>query len=310
MSVSAPCISVVIPTYNRVWALPRTVRQFYGKPLVAEVIVVDDGSTDGAREWLKQETAAQPVLRVVFHERNRGANASRNDGVRAATSEYVMLWDDDMLLEPPNGLEILLSELERLGGDVIAPAFVVPEGQGCPEAGGPAEASRSNAMLDRWLLITKPWKELVPVMPRCTFESPMLCGITLQSREWLLRVPYDEGLGFSSYRDETDRHFSMLALGAKLLACPMVCAVDLDRPPVPDGGCRARGFLLSYQMEACRNNWRLLRRHRKVIREVLGISVPIHLLQAVFVARALGYAMPKRAVGDLLRRMGVKRWRG
>ena len=97
-------------------------RQFFDDPLVGEIIVVDDASSDGTRDWLQQEQAAHPILKPAFHDRNQGATGSRNTGIAAAACEFIFFWDDDMLLLPRGGLGILLDELRRCGGNVIAPA--------------------------------------------------------------------------------------------------------------------------------------------------------------------------------------------
>jgi glycosyltransferase involved in cell wall biosynthesis len=111
-------VSVVIPTYNRLWALPRSVAQFYDDPVVGEILVVNDASTDGTRQWLDEEAQRHPVLRPVHNPENRGATGARNTGIDAARCDDILFWDDDMLLMPAGGLGILMSELLRY--DLIA----------------------------------------------------------------------------------------------------------------------------------------------------------------------------------------------
>jgi GT2 family glycosyltransferase len=89
--------SVVIPTYNRLSLLQRTLasvrRQSHAD---YEIIVVDDGSTDATREWLASNSGS---LRVV-QESNRGPGAARNVGVREAEGDYVAFLDSDDLWFP------------------------------------------------------------------------------------------------------------------------------------------------------------------------------------------------------------------
>jgi GT2 family glycosyltransferase len=87
-----PLVSVVIPTYNRcdrlAGAIESVLHQTYA-PL--ELIVVDDGSTDGTADLLK---AYGDGIRVI-HQENRGVSGARNTGIRAANGELIALLDSD-----------------------------------------------------------------------------------------------------------------------------------------------------------------------------------------------------------------------
>ena len=94
-------ISVVIPTYNRkdplALLLDALDREVFPRDKF-EVIVIDDGSTDGTKEFLKSYS---PLYRIttIFHERNFGSAVSRNDGVKAANKKIVLFLDDDLIPE-------------------------------------------------------------------------------------------------------------------------------------------------------------------------------------------------------------------
>ena len=85
-------VSVIVPTYNRRDTLARALRSINDQhgAVPAEVIVVDDHSEDGSDEVARAHGA-----RVIRHERNRGAAASRNTGVAAATQPWLALLDSD-----------------------------------------------------------------------------------------------------------------------------------------------------------------------------------------------------------------------
>jgi glycosyltransferase involved in cell wall biosynthesis len=85
-------ITVVIPAYNRAEMVTRAVKSALGqRPRPpAEVLVVDDCSTDGT-----SEAAEAAGARVVRHERNRGEGAARNSGIAAATHAWIGLLDSD-----------------------------------------------------------------------------------------------------------------------------------------------------------------------------------------------------------------------
>jgi len=300
------CISLVIPTYNRLWALSRVLRQFYDEVLIGEIIVVDDGSIDDTKEWLNQAATVQPKLKPVFHSTNKGLPAARNTGIQAAKYDYIMFWDDDLLLHPKNGVQILFEELQEHNGDIIAPAFYGREGYPIPSLCGP-ESISPNVLLNRFLLMRKPNKKGVKLCPPRTFQSNVIGSTMLFQRTILEGLNYDTGFRSSAFREETDVQLSILRRGGKLLACPWVWGLDLKRPPNQDGGCRSHGVLLNYETVACRNNWRMLKRHHDTIRDVLGVKYPIHILQIIFVLYRFGYYLPRKIVGKLLRKIGLRK---
>lgn len=112
-----PRVSVVIPTLDRKEFLEQaveTVRLQTHEPL--ECIVVDDGSTDGTREFL--ESLSHEELRTVYHDENRGQSVARNAGIDAATGEYVLFLDSDDILYP-FAAEKLLESLDDQPEDCV-----------------------------------------------------------------------------------------------------------------------------------------------------------------------------------------------
>lgn len=104
-------ISVIIPSYNRKETILRSInsilRQTYQD---FEIIVVDDCSTDGTKEFLEQEKNEK--VRVVSLDKNRGANYARNYGISLAEGKYIAFQDsDDEWL--PNKLEVQLSHMNN-----------------------------------------------------------------------------------------------------------------------------------------------------------------------------------------------------
>lgn len=93
-TAATPCdISVVIPLYNKAAEIGRAVRSVLAQTLPPrEVIVVDDGSTDGSAAVV--EAIASPLVRLVRQE-NRGVSAARNRGIAMASGRHVALLDGD-----------------------------------------------------------------------------------------------------------------------------------------------------------------------------------------------------------------------
>jgi len=101
--VNAPAVSVVIAAYNRAHLIGETLSSVLGQSFQdSEVIVVDDGSSDGTREVVARYG---PRVRY-FYQSNRGPSAARNFGVRQARGSWISIQDSDDV-SAPNHLEVL-----------------------------------------------------------------------------------------------------------------------------------------------------------------------------------------------------------
>lgn len=91
-------VTIGIVNYNGIDVLPEAIRfALASRHAAREIIVADNGSTDGSREWLSSH---HPEARLVALERNMGSAAARNALLQAAKSELVLLLDNDISLEP------------------------------------------------------------------------------------------------------------------------------------------------------------------------------------------------------------------
>lgn len=89
-----PMVSVILPTYNRAQLVGRALRSVLDQTYRDfELIVVDDGSSDHTAEVVR--SFADPRIRYLCHDENRGAAAARNTGIGAARGEYVAFLDSD-----------------------------------------------------------------------------------------------------------------------------------------------------------------------------------------------------------------------
>jgi glycosyltransferase involved in cell wall biosynthesis len=97
VSAAAPRVSVVVPTCNRAWCLAEALESVLAQGLTGvELIVVDDGSTDGTPQLLAGYGESIRVLR----QENRGVSAARNAGIAAARSGLIAFLDSDDLWLP------------------------------------------------------------------------------------------------------------------------------------------------------------------------------------------------------------------
>jgi glycosyltransferase involved in cell wall biosynthesis len=107
-----PLLSVVIPVYNERYTVRELVRRVAAVDLDKEIILVDDGSTDGSGDILKSLPDRYPNVRVVFQPKNQGKGAAIRAGIAQATGEFLIVQDADLEYDPreyPRLLEPLLS---------------------------------------------------------------------------------------------------------------------------------------------------------------------------------------------------------
>ena len=114
-----PTLSVVMPAYNERATIHEALRRVLDAPVGSlEIVVVDDGSTDGTRELLTKGVALDPRVRVVLHDVNRGKGAALRTGFAEARGRFVVVQDADLEYDPDE-LPKLLAQLERGLADVV-----------------------------------------------------------------------------------------------------------------------------------------------------------------------------------------------
>ena len=117
-------LSVVIPAYNEVRTAEKLLRRVHEVPLSLEVIVVDDGSTDGTRELLKRLEGEGLIDILVFHEHNQGKGAALRTGFARATGDVVVVQDADLEYDPRELPGLLQPILRGLADAVYGSRFL------------------------------------------------------------------------------------------------------------------------------------------------------------------------------------------
>lgn len=122
--MTAPSVSVIVPVYNGERFIEECLRSISGQRLDdVEIIVVDDGSTDGTAAICREYVAKEPRARFIQKE-NAGVSAARNSGLDLAKGRYIAFVDaDDWVTE--DGLVHLLDKADASGADMVMGDYLI-----------------------------------------------------------------------------------------------------------------------------------------------------------------------------------------
>jgi glycosyltransferase involved in cell wall biosynthesis len=188
---SPPLLSVVIPSYNYARYLGECLNSIFGQrgAPAFEVVLVDDGSTDETPQVL--EMYADPRLRVVRHERNRGHIATINEALRLTRGAFVARIDPDDRYRPQFMAEVSrILESHPDVGLVYGRAGLIDE---CGARTGPITTAPHNGDFKG--------SEFLRLLERNFVCAPASAG---RREAWLEHVPVPDGLAFN------DWYFSVL----------------------------------------------------------------------------------------------------
>lgn len=118
-------LSVVIPCYNEIKTIETIIQKVQTAPLEIdrELIIVDDGSYDGTREYLRQLEAEADNVVIIFHEQNRGKGAALRTGFARAQGDFVIVQDADLEYDPAEYGKLLRPMLEDKADVVYGSRF-------------------------------------------------------------------------------------------------------------------------------------------------------------------------------------------
>jgi glycosyltransferase involved in cell wall biosynthesis len=118
-------LSVIIPAYNEQRTIAEVVRRVLAQPAVAEVLVVDDGSSDGTADAVRA-VAFPPIVRLLQHPRNRGKGAAIRTGIAGATHGIIIIQDADFEYDPSDYPIVLQPILDGRADVVYGSRFLTP----------------------------------------------------------------------------------------------------------------------------------------------------------------------------------------
>lgn len=117
-------LTVIVPVFNEQATIEKILDRVEAVGLADEIVVVDDGSTDGTREMLHSLLPRHPRVRLILHERNRGKGAAIHSGIQSATRDLLLIQDADLEYDPRDYPALLLPIQEDKADVVYGSRFL------------------------------------------------------------------------------------------------------------------------------------------------------------------------------------------
>lgn len=193
-----PTVSVIIPAYNSEDYVATCLKSVLNQTLADfEVIVVDDGSTDATPSIVEQFAEQDARIRLI-HQHNQYAGVARNNGMSAASGEFLYFLDSDDFIEP-TCLERMVNTAQQYAADVVVVRSRYHDDQTQDE--GPIDYTMTNIETNRALLQT----DLAPKL----FQSFVGWPWDKLFRASLIR---DTGLKYQTTRTTNDALFVFMSM--------------------------------------------------------------------------------------------------
>lgn len=221
---AAPEVSVIMPVYNAAGTLAVAVRSVLEQSLDRlEIILVDDGSSDGSPDLARTLAEEDPRVRTYQHPGNRGQSAARNLALSRSRGRWIALVDADDEIRPDR-LRNLADSGDALGADFIADSV---EFAGILHQGTPTHLRACNTPdgQPRFLTLEAVLESDIPLNGLCSYGylKPLIRRSFLN--RW--RLHYDEELRFS---EDLNLYAQALLCGARFVLDPRTAYVYNQTP--------------------------------------------------------------------------------
>jgi len=120
-------LSVIIPVYNERATILEVLKKVKSVPVEKKIIIIDDGSTDGTKEILKEIQETQD-LKIIFKDKNEGKGSAIREGLKYVSGDVVVIQDADLEYDPMDWLK-MLNIIQEGKADVVYGSRVLGRGE-------------------------------------------------------------------------------------------------------------------------------------------------------------------------------------
>lgn len=259
-------ITIVIPTFNRARSLEMVLPSYKADiDVLEEILVVDDGSSDGTADVVRSQLAHSPIpIRLIRHDYRQGAQACRMHGVSEAKTSYILFGEDDVWFSP-GYCRSLLNEGRNLNADIIGGRMVVVRYHKelnvseLHDPGGRRDVRIDFRNFSIDFAAKPPGAVCVPHMHSCTLISTRLFS----------KLKFDSSFKGNGFREETDFYLAARARGASVWFTPNATSYHLKGMLNASGGQRRAPHFCRLWVEVwCAvNTYKLVRKHKCYLRQ-------------------------------------------
>ena len=245
-----PCVSIVVPSYNRGHILSLTLPT-YLQPEVGELILVDDCSSDNTPEVVRELMKTYPLIRYVRNEVNMKQTGSKNRGIAEARYPYIYFGDDDSVLRS-NSIAYLLQTLQKYQADIVGARALYLSHKDQWE-------QLDESVRDKYVTDVRKIVDLSRIALDFSFsykepvEVPVTNACFVVRRAVASQIQFDLNYKGNAYREETDFVIRASLTGSKVMYDSRAVQVNLPPCMVRGGGAHS-GTAKWWYESAMQNN--------------------------------------------------------
>lgn len=178
-------LTVIIPAYNEIATIKEIIKQVKAVKIPKEIIIVDDCSTDGTREFLKNLRDSQ--IKTFFHKENHGKSRALRTGIKEAKGDIIIIQDADLEYNPQDYYHLIKPIQE--GGFKVVYGTRFPRQKGHPSLLHPYQKLSNQFYFGNKILTTLAnviYKANITDEPTCykVFDAKVLKSINLRSERF------------------------------------------------------------------------------------------------------------------------------
>ncbi|ELH4837156.1 glycosyltransferase family 2 protein, partial [Vibrio harveyi] len=238
-------VSIVIPTYKRLYTIKETIDSYLDQEYVKEIIYVDDGGTDGLSEFISEYKQNEDTKGIdiiyVCHENNKGAAAARNTGVNHSSGYYVLFGEDDAYLGT-SYVKCLRSMLEnsQYEDDIVSGQIIMLKEKETTEE-ALQKYLESETSIDDVFEPSTMTLRLGLKLKKGMVSVPFTHALFMTKRSKLSSIKFDEYyFPGNGYREETDLQMNSYCQGHNAYIIDQVQCFHMARSAVKVGGQRKK----------------------------------------------------------------------